>query len=824
MRRLGYGIAIGCALLLAGWLLIDADSDVPDAGSAAHPPSESEPSPKPTAPRAAGESPADADPEDAMPETTGPTRTLHVVDAASDQPLACVRVVFLKTAADRALELAVSPFDEAYATLESEGASLVTDASGAVTIPLSRGTLVAAARDDMGRRYVDWFDAHDDWTLELEIPLVVRARVVDAGGTPVAGVPVFLMQRADLWDTPYERSPTGPDGVAEFDDDLNDELESGKARSFSLTIGGHFAEPPEATVHLRNIPESPIELVLPPTGRVVCTVGSAGEGPRAGREIVLRDPDPPEERHRIDHVLTATTSDEGVAVFEHVALDREFEVTFAEADPDRPDVHVPLPLGAPRPVLTGRIVSAAGEPIPALELEMHLLPPGDDFDMFEAPQCTTDADGRFTLQPDAEPSALAGRFVRLRTDVETDDVLPTTLTVAQFTLPDPLPPTGVELGDLVHGGSSLLLAGWVLDARGEPVAGARIAALGVVHDIQSPRDDVAPVRTDHEGRFELRGAQPDERIWIGVTAAGLYLDGDTSLPAGRSDVTIQLSPAGGLAGSLVLPDDVEDAALDVRIGGPPASNGDAEQRLSRDAVDVYVESDGTFRVTNLRPGLASLRIGLGSDPRIQDIDLAPHVRRIEVLVRDPVAQPLEFAVVDFRRASGPGYWDQSWCDESGRAIVPVPRSWESVELVVTCDEHRSKRLAVAAETQTVVLEPTEPSTIVVRLAPGTALPSPPKQLEAALRFVADGSDMTVAWPDPRDARPSFEAFGEDGAVEFVVDDPGRYQVRLAVRDPTVMFGKVEALETLPTEPIVEIRQPGSSAEISVGIAPPADSE
>ena len=153
-------------------------------------------------------------------------------------------------------------------------------------------------------------------------------------------------------------------------------------------------------------------------------------------------------------------------------------------------VEPPDEVGAVRPVL--------GVPTPAQARLLDRLP---------IPQTRTDVEGRFEI---------AGVPVGLATLLVDDgEHLPT----AQGPIP-----TGVAGGERDVGRIILqdgrTLRGQVVDAQGEPVAGARVMAGSDIVGIPVQATVVRPPRiTDDEGRFELRGLR-DATVSLAVTGPG----------------------------------------------------------------------------------------------------------------------------------------------------------------------------------------------------------------------------------------------------------------------------------------------------------------
>lgn len=148
---------------------------------------------------------------------------------------------------------------------------------------------------------------------------------------------------------------------------------------------------------------------------------------------------------------------------------------------------------------------------------------------------TTDADGAFTLT-DLSP----GRF---RVTVARDGFAPATLRVTLAGDPDR--PTDLGRIDLVEAGT---VAGQVVDPRGEPVAGARVARDRVPTYL--PLGPLPPgvALTDRDGRFHLDGL-PEGQVVLEAYSAelGRAQAEPTQVRAGRTTDRVKITLPGGAA-------------------------------------------------------------------------------------------------------------------------------------------------------------------------------------------------------------------------------------------------------------------------------------
>jgi hypothetical protein len=182
----------------------------------------------------------------------------------------------------------------------------------------------------------------------------------------------------------------------------------------------------------------------------------------------------------------------------------------AEASPSEP-LGRPEPAGAPLAALAtpqarllGRVVDGEGRPVAGAEVELvepnqGFRPPGD---RPESPSVRSQADGRFVL-PILSRGPSEGLAERFGFDPA---VSVRAATFAPLRQPVGLPPAGdVDLGDLALG-PGLILSGRLLDADGQPVAGAELSArAGDVEGMVffAPNGGTPDAVTDPNGGFRL---------------------------------------------------------------------------------------------------------------------------------------------------------------------------------------------------------------------------------------------------------------------------------------------------------------------------------
>ena len=391
-----------------------------------------------------------------------------------------------------------------------------------------------------------------------------------------------------------------------------------------------------------------------------------------------------------------------------VALGGELEVVVLEEAGERPllrkvftgpvspDQIARVEVGPVATVVTGRLVDPGGAPLPGRKIVGNLERPQPVFqDAFFSTPATTGADGRFRMVFAGVPEP--GTQVHLSRRVFRPDGYHSEVRFAAVELPpgDSLEPR--SLGD-IEIGDGLVLTGTVVGPDGSPQAGVLVGNV-VRHPNRSySGTGVQTVRTAADGRFELVGSVDGPVVSLGVTKEGHYVETEPTFPVGARDVVVTLSRAGGLAGSLSVPDGLSVRDFDVVIQGEAQRNHDGrERRLMHRGLPVFVAPDGRFEEPSLRPGQAAIRVMLhhtevmvlsgfrivagetNRDSRLQDIDTEPLLRTI--VIKDSVG-PVPKAVVHWRPPGANQRWSAGeQARESG--VCVIPRGPPGTEVLVT---------------------------------------------------------------------------------------------------------------------------------------------
>jgi protocatechuate 3,4-dioxygenase beta subunit len=272
---------------------------------------------------------------------------------------------------------------------------------------------------------------------------------------------------------------------------------------------------------------------------------------------------------------------------------RQVEVAAYEADADLGELGL---IAAAR--IAGQVVDEAGQPVPSARVRANrdalaIWMPGQGEPV--------DGEGRFELIG-LEPG-------RHGVGAEAPGFVPATATVE------------LKSGEQVDGlvlrlarGASI--AGTVLDDRGRPVAGARVAGfrdreLGPNVRVQGIDADAA-VETDANGYFVLSGIE-GEQVSLRAWAEGCASQTLAGVAVGTGNVTFRLDRLGRISGRLL---DTEGRPLAgsqvsarvfngaVRSGGPSSRLPDLDRLGGGDAAET--DAEGRFELGGVRPGTVTL--------------------------------------------------------------------------------------------------------------------------------------------------------------------------------------------------------------------------
>lgn len=286
----------------------------------------------------------------------------------------------------------------------------------------------------------------------------------------------------------------------------------------------------------------------------------------------------------------------------------------------------------------GRVASAAGAPIVGATLE--LVPaaegPARPFPAFllgnaeeKGIAAASDAEGRFSFD-----HLTPGRF-----DIKASAEGFAPLTVRGIVIADQQ--EAIDLGTVTLAPGAVL-TGFVVDARGKPVAGAAVSlaearGLGGRVVIRGPRrslgGDEREVRTQADGSFSFRNLTPGEAVDLTARKKGLLTASASRVKVPPAEpLRLTLQAAARLSGRVV-----DDQGTPVGVA--PVWILPADGDRFGDVASLFTETDeeGKFVFETLEPGKVGVRANargyLTSEARYVEVAVGREVSGVELVVK-----------------------------------------------------------------------------------------------------------------------------------------------------------------------------------------------
>jgi protocatechuate 3,4-dioxygenase beta subunit len=446
-------------------------------------------------------------------------------------------------------------------------------------------------------------------TLALHRATVLRGLVVDARGTPLAGIDVFAFPdpggEPGFPESSLEAAVDhgATDGSGRFE--LRP-LRTGNSYEIRAVRPGFLPVSTRALALARNAP--PLKIVLSSARAARGRVQDAAGRPVAGVEVRLtparapgarRSPGEREEAAGEGSPFVARTDAQGVFLVTWIPAERvdltarqrgyaTGQIRGIRISPGAEPADlgtVTLKPGAP---LKGRVIDRAGKPLTGAEA--YLVESVDRLEQEnarlkgETPDAVSGSDGSFTLEdlPQATPLYLL---------VRASGHLPAGVRGIHIPIRKPL---SVRLEP------AATLNGRVLDEQGAPVAGARVVLTWQPAAPENPeRPAGAPVErsavADPEGHFDIRDA-PAGPVRLAVSARGyLSLEGfQTVVPQSDpiQELTLTLGKGAVLAGRIST------------TAGQPVSGA----RISAEGASEMSDDEGAYIVEGVPPGRVDVQV------------------------------------------------------------------------------------------------------------------------------------------------------------------------------------------------------------------------
>ena len=564
----------------------------------------------------------------------------------------------------------------------------------------------------------------------------LRVRVLDAVGLPAAGVSVaYQLVTADS-DQDLASARTGADGIAALDREKEGRLRAyfeGMRLPYVRRVAcqGPLRSPPSAELELGDLARV-VELRLEPTvALAVSVVGPDGAPISEGAAVQLSWTRPGEERRDGFEWLELA---DGRALVEHVGCGLELSLGASVRgsrfkgvyrDLVAPASHgevvaVELRFGDEHPVLAGRLVDPAGQPLAELTfwLEHDYSGPSPDGRFRSGGRrLETDAEGRFELpwtMATWEQAARDGhRILRLTEDAQTASARSgAPRRYAEIAAPGFVAgKERYELGEVALHPMPLLAAGRVFGPDGQPLGSANVQLQYAAGDSWYNHDE--RLRTGDDGRFECYSQRPYERLRVHAWKARGGSSEAVECYPGAGDLRLAIAreslpeALGTVRGRVLADPEIPWPALTLRL-----RRKDPDQAGHRSGV-VFA---GGFRVTRVTPGAYVVELRGGGhgysgpdfvfatepvevhadvDTAVPDIDLRGALRVFELNVEDLAGKPLHR--VSYSVASGGEDLGGGWVRD-GRLAFVAPAELDTVVLLVGDHEPFSASWSSAPQT------------------------------------------------------------------------------------------------------------------------------
>ena len=582
----------------------------------------------------------------------------------------------------------------------------------------------------------------------LEPDCTVRVHIVDALGQPAVGVALSL----EPYDPDQDQSMrvggelrTEADGMATFAHVQNRRTvqwgmkEGQQVTQWRLFVAIPGLAMPPILVDAVQVPSEPIEVQLPPTGRLRAKATMGGQ-PLPGLQLAYHL-GPKNDPVATSHAAQAPIDPDGWARFRHVALGKTLfvlarqdatSITRELPGPTRSgqEVEIAIDLADASIVVTGRLLSDGGQPI----ADQIMIGTFDTSTFGGSFHVTTDAAGRFAWWVASQDSNLDAPLKLERLVFQGRSPATTALRVE-------VPPRDLivgtnDLGDLRLGMAELVVGGrFVFDTPGTARAWPQVTqatgqpnASGAV-DWDRVNDLAVEVHDD--GRFEVRGKLAPGRQRLEVQSTHHLSVTPVEFAIGTADLVIPVQRGVPLQASCLLPDGVSSQLVELRLQPHASTPSNAKPRkawrhhedllqaapqATVDGATPYVWQAlpaGTYTLRVEAAGLADpyaevpdvvLPLPEGGDPRLLRIDLRERMTALRVRVdwqgTDPAQEenPVVFLL--------PQADEQEWLGlplPDRETVLPVPT--RAVDLLVTCEHCQPVTLRGVVGSATVTISP-----------------------------------------------------------------------------------------------------------------------
>ena len=730
---------------------------------------------------------------------------VRVLDAVSGEPIPGADVWVLTGNTSGSGAIPTAPVEaEVEDFVRRRGKRYQADDSGVARVEKTGEFTVIHARHGALSRTRAFRGTEPPFLLELVAWPKLRVRAVNPEGRPVAGIPL----RVGIKSEPTYRwrllRTTDASGVANFSLELLG-LDALPTEPIAVVADIMATQLPQVAfaAGLASIPSEPVGLALPPLGQLHVEI--EGEAPGEGCFTYLRLSDLPDfRRNPADDprfAIARLSIASGKTTYPHVELDRQVSVMTdgypgaieLEAEGDGPTTGSPattliLTKSTKLPLLSGRLLTTAGESLGAIGIKLRLgWVRGEHTSTFEL-AAETGTDGRFEA---LVPEGWHERDELLLSTVASTPGSAIEGQCARAKIPGPI--TGPrDLGDLRFADLPVLAQGRILDQTGQPLLDVLIDARERQGEERDPWfEQVGDPCESKDGEFTIFGECDGKLIALVARKSGYVMNqGSPLVPPGTRGITINLTLAGSVTGSFQNPNELVRQAR-LRLLSETARSADSLNLLPEPY--AMAARNGEFHFFDLLPGrytflvsspggrelarFEGLEVEGGSvcrDPRLQRIDLSGLAQPITITVLLPSGEPCPGARVwelVGRRGGG------RWTDRQGRITLLMGK--EPLDIRVQAPRYASVEFKDVRNDLVVTLKP------ALRISVET------------VNFQAMAGERLIVLLRPlgqSDSRRIFQETHEevvDGKSVTFVDRPGRHQVIWNLQTETEAFSMPE---------------------------------
>lgn len=617
-------------------------------------------------------------------------RVITVIDGATKKPIAGANVLLFpplteelrKTSQRMRLQLGENASNKikqlTFGVLFAK--RFVTDANGVAKVPNVEPAFAFVVYQDMSAMWNSGLSA----PVTLQPTRYVKVKVTDCRGKPARGVTVGLCYQDSHF---YARARATTDKTGTCRIERNKRIQRDKLRVVAMIATD---EPVQLDFLASESTDEPLALQLPPCGQVRFILYGEDERPAKLLERATLVIKPNDMMHRPPMRVAPARFEADGALFAHVGLGLRVEVqaningiresiNFASKGPTREHelIVVEGRLNVGPPILRLRVLDQQGQPL--ANQDVGTLKRSKQY--FDHITDTTDADGYLNIPvSNRKPDRI---YILLREESEG-----TVYRGAAHIECANLKPGKQDFGDVQLEEEPVIAKGQLLDPNKQPVPGVWLRGRTTIASNGSGGGSSSGkrwyfthrVRTDKDGRFELRELHPlDHSIQLSIQGKEwAHADGTLEVTPDGSEQTFAVSRAGTLSGTCAEP--LEGMLLEVTA----TRRGSNRKHMGQIA-------DGKFSIINLPAGTYDVEIGKQGglvvkgvelpkpgepqDARLQNIKWREHFQVIETKVTDDEGKPLQRVLVWCLVKQEGGGWSGSGArtNEDGIARQLAPK-------------------------------------------------------------------------------------------------------------------------------------------------------